>query len=306
NIFTLGVAYQSGLLPLEAESIEAAIRLNGLQVEQNLRAFRYGRLHVAQPERVREITDSPRRGFEEEVAVARSRLSPKEAEAYDTLLNRCANLDGEARRMVAIRIAELIEYQNRKYAAAYVDYVLKVAGHERARTQGSHELTHAVIRYLYKLMAYKDEYEVARLHLKPTFHEQARTLFTEPVRLTYHLHPPLLRALGLKRKLAFGPWFTPVLRSFYALRWLRRTPLDIFGYAKVRREERQLITWYKRLVDTALGYLAPQTHSRIVEIAQLPDEIRGYERIKLNNLRTVKEKAEKLLASLSTQVAASP
>lgn len=306
NIFTLGVAYQSGLLPLEAESIEAAIRLNGVQVEQNLQAFRYGRLHVAQPERVREITDSPRRGFEEEGAAARSRLSPKDAEAYDTLLNRCAHLDGEARRMVAIRGAELIEYQNRKYAAAYVDYVLEVAGRERARTQGSHDLTHAVIRYLYKLMAYKDEYEVARLHLKPTFHEQARALFTEPVRLVYHLHPPLLRALGLKRKLALGPWFTPVLRSFYALRWLRHTPLDIFGYAKVRREERRLITWYKELVDTALGYLAPQTHSRIVEIAQLPDEIRGYEQIKLNNLRSVKEKAEKLLASLSTSWEVSP
>lgn len=304
NIFTLGVGYQSGLLPLEAESIEAAIRLNGVQVEQNTQAFRYGRLWAADPERVRQLAKMSRRNFEQEFASALSRLSGKDAVAYDSMLNRCAHLDEEARRLLAVRIAELIDYQDRGYAERYVDYVLKVAEYERSRVPGRSELTRAVIRYLYKVMAYKDEYEVARLHLKPSFRKETWGLFVEPRRLVYHFHPPMLRALGLKRKLAFGPWFTPVLRLLYSLRWMRQTPWDIFGYARVRREERHLVTWYRELLEAALPHLDAASHSRIVELAELPDRIRGYEEIKLNNVRSVKETAEKLMQSLSACAAA--
>ncbi|MFQ5931438.1 MAG: indolepyruvate ferredoxin oxidoreductase family protein, partial [Nitrospiraceae bacterium] len=123
NIFTLGAAYQCGLLPLDAGSIEAAIRLNGVQVEQNIQAFRYGRLQVSHPSRLAALTEQPRRVFEEERASALSRLSVKDAQAYGPMLERCAHLDEEARRMLAIRIGELIEYQGTKYAESYVDYV---------------------------------------------------------------------------------------------------------------------------------------------------------------------------------------
>ncbi|MFQ5538978.1 MAG: DUF6537 domain-containing protein, partial [Candidatus Binatia bacterium] len=299
NMFTLGVAYQSGLLPLGAGSIEAAIRLNGVLVEENVQAFRYGRLHVADPARLRTLTDSPRCGFEEERAGALSRLSVREAQTYEVMLGRCAHLDEEARRMLAVRIAELIEYQGTKYAESYVDYVLKVAACEREQIQGRSELTHSVIRYLFKLMAYKDEYEVARLHLKTAFQEQTRGLFVRPRRLVYHFHPPLLRALGLKRKLAFGPWFTPALRVLRAMRVLRGSPWDIFGYARVRRQERHLITWYKRLVDDSLAKYNGETHYLIVEIAKLPDGIRGYEEIKLSNVESVKGRATNLLHKLA-------
>ena len=298
NMFALGVAYQSGLLPISARSIEAAILLNNVQVNQNLQAFRYGRLYVADPRRVRELVDPPPSAFDGERARVLSRLSGRDAHAYISLLERCGQLDAESRRSLAIRVGELIDYQNARYPEGYVEFVLNVAAQERAKTQGRAGVTHAVIRSLYKLMAYKDEYEVARLHLKPAFPAEARGLFVEPRRLSYHFHPPLLRALGLKRKLKLGPWFTPVLGALRGMRRLRGTPLDIFGYAHVRRKERRLIRWYKALIESALGRLDPETSPLVVEIAQLPDRIRGYEEIKLNNIATVKARADELVERL--------
>ncbi len=304
NLFVVGVAYQAGLLPLEARSIEGAISLNGVQVEQSLQAFRYGRLQVADPDRVRALVEPPRRGLEEERDGALSHLSGSDARAYVALMDRCAHLDEESRRMLAIRIAELIDYQNAPYAHQYVDVVLRVAAREQAVTPGNSALTRAVIAYLYKLMAYKDEYEVARLHLKAAFHEQINGLFAEPRRVVYHFHPPILRALGLKKKLAFGPWFTPALRALRWMRWLRGSRGDVFGYAHVRREERRLITWYRGMLEAALERLTPHTYSIVVDIARLPDEIRGYEQIKLNNMAQVTGRAATLLERLNAAVPA--
>ena len=126
-----------------------------------------------------------------------------------SLLDRVGHLDPESRRLLAFRVGELIDYQDARYAAAYVDFVLVVAAREEAMAAGRRDVTHAVIRNLYKLMAYKDEYEVARLHLKPAFQAGTRGLFTAPRRVDWHFHPPLLRALGLRRKLRLGPWFAP-------------------------------------------------------------------------------------------------
>jgi indolepyruvate ferredoxin oxidoreductase len=299
NMFALGVAYQLGLLPLEAASIEGAIRLNGVQVEPNIQAFRYGRLQVANPAQLSAVTDPPRRRLEQERADALSRLSASEGKAFESLLERCAALDEESRRLLAFRIAELIKYQDARYAESHVDFVLKVAAREQALMIGRSELTQAVIRYLYKLMAYKDEYEVARLHLKAGFQEDTRRLFLEPRRIVFNFLPPMLRALGLRRKLAFGPWFTPGLKMLRGMRGLRGTPLDIFGYSSVRRQERQLISWYTGLMEVALECLETDTYPLIVQIAQLPDAIRGYEQIKLDNVTSVKERAEKLMEDLS-------
>ncbi len=303
NLFALGVAYQAGLLPLESRSIEGAIALNGVEVEQNVQAFRYGRLSVADPGLVRALTEAPRLTFEEEQAGVLAHLSGKKARAYVSLLDRSAHLDEESRRMLAIRIAELIDYQNVRYAKTYVEFVLKVAELEQVRVgEGQREVTQAVVRHLYKLMAYKDEYEVARLHLKPTFLAETQSLFSAPRRLVYHFHPPLLRAWGLKRKLGFGPWFVPVLRMLRAMRRLRGTRLDIFGHAAVRREERQLIAWYKTLVEAVLDRLSPATHALAVEIAGLPDGIRGYEEIKLSNVVAVGKRAGELMRRLRAPV----
>jgi indolepyruvate ferredoxin oxidoreductase len=290
NMLVLGVAYQAGLLPLRAAAVEQAIELNGVAVEQNRQAFRYGRLWVADPERVRALVDPPARSFETERAAALERLAGQDATAYVSLLDRCAHLDADARRMLAHRVGELIDYQDAPYAAEYLAFVLEVAARETAMAPGRAEVTHAVIRNLYKLMAYKDEYEVARLHLKPAFHAGTRALFAAPRRVTWHLHPPLLRALGLKRKLRLGPWFRHALRALRAFRRLRGTPYDPFGYAAIRREERRLVPWYRDVVMEGLAAGA-DAHATALELARLPDGIRGYEDIKLRSIAKVRGQA---------------
>ncbi len=298
NMVALGAAYQAGLLPLSAESIEAAVRLNGVQAEQNLQAFRYGRLYVADQARVEAMVQPPRRTHEEERAAALTRLGRRGREAYEALLDRCAELKEEARRLLAVRIAELIDYQDAAYARRYVEFVLQVSERERSATPGRSEVTEQVIRQLYKLMAYKDEYEVARLHLKPELRRATRDLFDEPRRVAYQLHPPLLRSLGLKRKLKIGAWFDPALGLLKRMKALRGSPLDPFGYAGVRREERGLVDWYRELVDAALDLLRPETHALVAEIAELPDLIRGYEEIKLSNAARARTRGEELLERL--------
>ncbi|MDR7532993.1 MAG: indolepyruvate ferredoxin oxidoreductase family protein [Armatimonadota bacterium] len=301
NPFMLGVAYQHGLLPLSAASLEAAIRLNGVQVEQNLQAFRYGRLFAADPARVLALVERRRRPADEEQAAQAVRLGGARARAYAALLARCVHFDEESRRMLAVRVAELIDYQNMAYATRYVDAVLQVAAREQAARPGAVAITRAVIASLYKLMAYKDEYEVARLYLEPAFGQRLRETFADPRRVVFHFHPPLLRALGLRHKLAVGPWVRPLLRLLRALRGVRGTPLDLFGYAALRREERALVGWYLELLDRALAALRPETYDLVLQVARLPDGIRGYEGIKRTALATVRRQAAELLDRLADQ-----
>jgi indolepyruvate ferredoxin oxidoreductase len=294
NMLVLGVAYQVGLMPLSVTAIEEAVRLNAVAVDQNLQAFRYGRLWVADPDRVRALVEPPARSYETERAAMLERLGGRNASAYVSLLDRCGHLEPEARRLLAFRVGELIDYQDARYAAGYVRFVLRMAEREASLAPGHVEVTQAVIRNLYKLMAYKDEYEVARLHLKPAFRDATRGLFVAPRRLSWHFHPPLLRALGLKRKLRLGPWFGPALRLLRALRGLRGTPFDVFGYAAVRREERQLVPWYRRLVASALR--EADGHATALELARLPESIRGYEDIKLRSIAKVRGQALTLVS----------
>ncbi|HYC21368.1 MAG TPA: DUF6537 domain-containing protein, partial [Candidatus Bathyarchaeia archaeon] len=299
NLFAVGVAYQAGLLPLEAESIEGAIRLNEVQVDGNLQAFRYGRLYRLDPARVEAMVEPVRRRREEELALALAPLSPPARRTHAELLARCADLDEESRRLVEIRTAELIDYQDARLAARYVDFVARAAARERDAIGQAGPITQAVARYHFKLLAYKDEYEVARLHLKSSVRERTARLFAEPRRIAWHFHPPLLRALGLRTKLELGPWFAPVLHALRAGKRLRGTPLDIFGYARLRREERELAGWYEALVESALGRLTPGARDRVAELARLPDSIRGYEEIKRRNIAAAKKRALELLAEVT-------
>ncbi|HET8577523.1 MAG TPA: indolepyruvate ferredoxin oxidoreductase family protein [Methylomirabilota bacterium] len=289
NPILLGAAYQAGALPISAAAIERAIRLNGVAVEMNLLAFRWGRMAVVDRKHV-EAAVKQSAG-----TVERPRVLDGEAQA----LVDAAGATGELRRLLEVRVPELIAYQNAAYARPYVDFVRTVAAEEARCTPGRTGLAEAVARHLYKLMAYKDEYEVARLHLEAAARAELEARFGPAIRVSWHLHPPILRALGWKKKIRFGSWFRPALRALSALKGLRGTPLDLFGYAEVRRVERELIGEYRRMVETALGRLRADTHDTAVAIAELPDEIRGYERIKLDNVRRVRDRAAQLLAQLS-------
>ena len=289
NTVALGAAYQRGMLPVSAESLEHAIRLNGAAVEKNLAAFSWGRAVVAAPDAVERATRPP-----EEVVPVRE-LSAAERK----LVNVAVDGDrDELRRLAEVRVPELVAYQDEAYARRWAEVVRRVHATEQERTPGHTELTEVVARHLFKLMAYKDEYEVARLHLDSVEQAKLNAEFGEDVKVAFNLHPPLLRAMGLNRKLKLGPWFVPAFRSLYRMRRLRGTRLDPFGHAEVRRVERELIVEYERLVDEALTLLRPETHETAVELLALPDLVRGYEDIKLRNVALYRKRAEALLKRL--------
>jgi indolepyruvate ferredoxin oxidoreductase len=169
---------------------------------------------------------------------------------------------------------------------------------EQERTPGRAELAEAVARQLFKLMAYKDEYEVARLHLDAVERAKLASEFGEDAKIWFNLHPPLLRAMGLDRKLKLGRWFLPAFRSLYRMRRLRGTKLDPFGKARVRRVERRLVGEYEEMTAEALTLLAPDTHDTAVELLELPDLIRGYEEIKLRNVVLFRKRADAILKRL--------
>jgi indolepyruvate ferredoxin oxidoreductase len=289
NTLALGAAYQRGLLPVSGEALERAIELNGAAVEKNLAALRWGRAVVAAPDAVEAATRPP-----EKVEAVRE-LTDIERE----LVTLSVDGDrGELRRLAEVRVAELVAYQNADWARRWAEVVRRVHMAEQERAPGHTELTEAVARQLYKLMAYKDEYEVARLHLDAVERAKVDAEFGEDARVYFMLHPPLLRALGLKRKLKLGGWFMPAFRTLYRMRRLRGTRLDPFGLAKVRRVERELIDEYDAMVGEALGLLTPDTHATALELLELPDVIRGYEEIKLRNVTLFRKRAEATLKRL--------
>ncbi len=261
NVFLVGAAYQKGLLPLTAAAIEEAIRLNGVAVERNLEAFAWGRKFVDDP------------------SIFERYLRQEEKPASERTLDD----------LLADRESELTAYQNPAYAAEYRRFVERVRAAERRVRPGAEELTRAVAWNLHKLMAYKDEYEVARLLVDPSFQKRIEDTFEKPAQVVFHLHPPLLRSFGVKRKMAFGPWFRPFLRALAGLKVLRGTAFDPFGRLQARREERALIAWYRREVGALVDRLDASTLALAAEIARAPESIRGYEDVKRESAARVRE-----------------
>jgi indolepyruvate ferredoxin oxidoreductase len=286
GLLLLGAAYQAGLVPLRAESIERAIELNGVSLEANRLAFRWGRRWVTDPESVEAAARA------EATVVGLVPRPQADVKALPGLLE----LSGELRRLVEIRAPDLAAYQDPAYAATYLDFVRQVAAREQERVPGQTAIAEAVARQLYKLMAYKDEYEVARLLLREGASAEIRAQFPGGARVYWHLHPPLLRMLGMKRKLKLGRWARPALLVLRGLRRLRGTPLDPFGRSAVRKLERALIAEYRDLVLRALEILSPSNHDLVTQIAGLPDLVRGYESIKLGNVARFRERAAALEA----------
>jgi indolepyruvate ferredoxin oxidoreductase len=269
NVFLLGVAYQLGALPVPAEAVEQALELNGVAVQANVQAFRWGRRWVVDPRVVGTA------GPEE-----RGALAPSLAEKVDSAFGSTPLAD-----LVARRAADLSDYQSDRLAREYVHFVEHVAARGDQVRPGNTSLAEAVARNLHKLMAYKDEYEVARLLLEDGAAADLEAAASgRPMRAAWNLHPPILRTLGLKRKVRLGPWFRPALVALKASRRLRGTPLDVFGYAKVRRVERSLIGEYCDALDAAAQRLTDENYDAVAHLASLPDLVRGYESIKLRSI----------------------
>ena len=306
NIIAIGAAYQAGLLPISADAIEQAIRLNNVAVSQNITAFRAGRLAVHDRAKFEQLTSQPYRALADRKSDLRRRPSPARTQARDRLMHSLT-LDEETREMVALRVEDLCAYQNAAYAARYAAVVREVAERERAMRGASAPmaLTRAVARNLHRLMAYKDEYEVARLLTQETFLENLRSGFDGDgdADIYYNLQPPLLRYFGMKRKIACGAWIGPLLKLLAAARGLRGSALDPFGHAPVRREERRLIEWYVDLIRRTLSSLTPERLALAEAIADLPADIRGYEEIKLRRVPAAVERGEALLQEMSAQPA---
>jgi indolepyruvate ferredoxin oxidoreductase len=277
NLLLVGAAYQAGTLPLSADAIEHAIRLNGAAVDKSLAAFAWGRAAVAHPELVDAVLNPPAPAAELS-AVARE-------------IVEATGAAGELRRLLEVRVEDLIGYQGKRCAQHYADEVMAVAARDE-------RIAEAYARGLHKLMAYKDEYEVARLHLDAIERAKVDGQFGKGAKVKFLLHPPLLRALGVERKLKLGRWFVPAFRLLRAGRRLRGTPLDVFGLPKVRRVERALPGEYRELVHGALSALHRANHAKVLAVAELPDMVRGYEDIKLRSVERFRVRATELVASL--------
>ncbi len=271
NLLLVGAAYQSGALPVSAAAIEWAIELNGVAVAVNTAAFGWGRVAVADPA-----------AFEAAVtARAGTRHGPGAGDVAPALPPGVdlGDLDGEPARMVTLRAAELAAFQDAGTARRYVRDVRAVRDAERALT-GRTELSEAAAAGLYRLTAYKDEYEVARLLTDPVFEARLRAEVPGGTRMRYRLHPPVLRSLGRDRKIAFGPWMRPVLRALARGKVLRGTPLDPFGRTHVRRTERALRDEYRQMVLALARNLRPGDYDTAVAAARAAEEVRGYEGVK--------------------------
>ncbi len=269
NPMLLGYAWQKGFIPLSRESLMRAMELNGVAVENNRTAFEWGRHAAHDPQAV------------EKLAMPAQVIELRQRET----------LEG----VVARRVEFLGAYQNAAYADSYRDFVEKVRIAEVPL--GRATLTEAVARNLFKLMAYKDEYEVARLHTETGFEERIAAMFEGEYRVHYHLAPPLTAARNEKgelQKRKFGPGMRIGFRILARLRGLRGSWLDIFGRTAERRGERALIGEYRSSIEQLLAGLTPDNHGLATEIARIPEQIKGFGHVKARNLAAAREQWERL------------
>jgi indolepyruvate ferredoxin oxidoreductase len=282
NLVVVGAAVQAGVLPVTPASMATAIELNGVAARANEAAFTWGRVAAADPAAL-------------ERALAEHTAAPIEADTFEFppdvqrhlgQLAR-ANASAEFVSALALRSRDLMAFDGPELANEYLDHVARTARAEQRAREGSWALTETVALELYRVMAYKDEYEVARLLLDPATLADAADLFDGPTRISWQLHPPLLRALGRKRKIAIGTRAAPGLALLAKGKRLRGTPWDPFGHTRVRRAERKLAADYRRAIDELIDDLTAERIDRAIEIASLPAGVRGYEHRKLEAMKRV-------------------
>jgi len=275
NIFMLGFAYQRGLIPLEQSSIEKAIEINGLSVEVNKLSFLWGRRTAHDGKRVSELTSSIVAGF--------GLKDPPEG--LDELIQHRADV--------------LRDYQNKSYVQRYLHLVERVRTLEIDRVPGSTEFTEAVASYYFKLLAYKDEYEVARLYTNGDFMQKIKGRFEGDYKLKLHLAPPLFSRRdahsGEPVKTAYGAWILSAMNLLARFKFLRGTAFDPFGKTAERKMERRLIEEYEQIIEELLRGLSKKNHALAVEIARIPEQIRGYDLVKQKHVVSAKSQENDLL-----------
>jgi indolepyruvate ferredoxin oxidoreductase len=270
NMFMLGYAYQLGALPLSADAIERAIEMNGEAVPMNISAFRYGRRAAVDPKALDAL------------------IEPRPEQHNDAL-----KLSESFAETVERRAAFLTGYQNASYARRYRNLVERVRTVEAEKAPGQCGLAEAVARYLFKLMAYKDEYEVARLYSETSFLDRVKSNFDgDRLRFEFHLAPPLLARrdpqTGEPKKMSFGPWMLKVFAALAKFKFLRGTMFDPFGYTAERKMERRLVADYEILLGEIVEQLTPNNHRMAVGLAMIPEKIRGFGPVKQRHLAAAK------------------
>jgi indolepyruvate ferredoxin oxidoreductase len=275
NLFMVGYAYQRGLLPVGEAAILGAVELNGAAVESNKQSFYWGRLAAVEPERVAEAA----------IPAAQSE-SQRLSASLDEVIER--------------RRAFLTDYQDEAYAKRYADFVARVRDVEATKQPGMTDLTEAIARYYFKLLAIKDEYEVARLYAETDFVERVKAQFEGDYKLEFHLAPPTMNkpdaTTGVAKKSTYGPWKLPAFRVLAKMRRLRGGAFDVFGKTEERKRERALIGDYEKLVDELLASLTPHNYEDAVALASIPEHIRGYGHVKERHLADAKKREAELLA----------
>ncbi len=270
NPMMLGYAWQKGWVPLSRDSLMRAIELNAVAVDNNKTAFEWGR---------RAAHDWA--SVEKQMAPAQV-VEFKKRETLETVIAR--------------RVEFLTGYQNATYAKTYEAFVNRVRAAEAPLNKTT--LTEAVARYLFKLMAYKDEYEVARLHTDTAFLGKVNAMFEGDFKLNYHLAPPIMAKKNDKGEMvkqSFGPWMLTGFKLLARLKGLRGTELDIFGKTEERRTERALVGEYKDSMEEVLASLNAANHATGVEIARIPEQIKGYGHVKERNLKAARLQWQALL-----------
>jgi indolepyruvate ferredoxin oxidoreductase len=289
NMFMLGFAYQRGLIPLSATSIESAIELNGAAKKMNTEAFRWGRQAAVNPQAVEQLLAAKAAG-------QGMRISPEPVKTLD--------------EVIAVRHQFLTAYQSSAYAQRYSALVEQVRNAEQRLGNGRSELTQGVAKYYFKLLAIKDEYEVARLHVESGFLDRVSQQFEGDYKLVFNLAPPLFAKrdphTGLPKKSEFGPWIVPVFRLLAKLRGLRGTALDVFGYSVERRQERALIQRYEAVIAEVLPLLEDggAHYDTLLELVSLPEQIRGYGHVRAKAMALAKQRESVLLDVLRGRVIA--
>jgi indolepyruvate ferredoxin oxidoreductase len=308
NLFMLGYAWQKGWVPVSHEALMRAIELNGAAIEMNKAAFNWGRLAAHDVVQVRKAAGLPNAhtpsgaiplALPVRKSASVSALAAAGAEGLASPLDD-ATLSATLDERIARRVAFLTDYQNAAYAQKYRALVDKVRAAEAAKTPGFTTLTEAVARYAFKLMAYKDEYEVARLYTSGDFEQRIKDTFDGDYKLHFNLAPPLFAkrdADGNLKKAEYGPWVFKAFKLLAKLRGLRGGALDVFGYTAERRMERRLIADYGKTLDELLAGLDSDNHALAVDIASVPEFIRGYGHVKERHFENAMKRQDDLLAA---------